>query len=757
MTNFTSIFTGNQIESRLASYGECKSSIDSSVKSVTLTQVNNRDANFELFTGITVRVKFNNANVIVAPLLNVNNTGAKPIILYGNTPAGDTIATSWQEGSIVSFTYDGGNWVMNNYREAGNIEVAPEEETIEYTYEYDGDTENAERGWLYNYGGTKIFARLGDIPNGTINLIDATLVRTNPSNQWLDKTFTITEEHLTKSLIKSETEIPATQDGLIQIYDIMASDFSEFTVLAICTKPGWYNVCFDDWYEIINFPETGIYAYDKRPYGGNDYLSSFKFTTTIIHNNNQSGSGTVSGGGTISNTVTPITYQGNDIQVFHRGICIGDSVTEGSFDDENNGAIIKKYGYPEYLGRLMNAEVVNAGIAGATSKTWYEASLDSNSLYGKWVNQSWVWNMDPPTNGSDDIKSALDYSGFDFAVIHIGINDIGLMGETTIEDTLTTFEWYTNQIITKLKEANSGIKIFLATIIPSYAPSGNTYYEQLNQRIETIVGYSTDVYLLNLNYYSECATDVAFNVVHPTALGYQKIASEIYSMISYIIHKNRNEFKQVQFCNRDAADMPDGLTKSNYYTNAKIEELIGGASENCRTLGQIEWALSDLYTNKANTTSVYTKTESDNNYYYKSDVYNKTESDTNYYYKADVYTKTEVDTIIDSLRSVVLAQGSANSLTVSEDIANFSLVAVEGSFARSTTTTVHFAHLLNITELLNGAAVSVSVLDGGQAYNFTCNITLSNNVISGAEATYVYGNGKTGDATITIQRIIGIR
>ena len=38
MANFTSIFTGNQIESRLANYGECTSSSDSSVKFVTLTQ-----------------------------------------------------------------------------------------------------------------------------------------------------------------------------------------------------------------------------------------------------------------------------------------------------------------------------------------------------------------------------------------------------------------------------------------------------------------------------------------------------------------------------------------------------------------------------------------------------------------------------------------------------------------------------------------------------------------------------------------------
>ena len=105
----------------------------------------------------------------------------------------------------------------------------------------------------------------------------------------------------------------------------------------------------------------------------------------------------------------------------------------------------------------------------------------------------------------------------------------------------------------------------------------------------------------------------------------------------------------------------------------------------------------------------------------------------------------------------MLAQGSADSLTVSEGIENFSLVAIEGRFLRGTSSTIYFAHLLNISELLNGAAVSVSVLDGGQAYNYTCQITLSGSTVTAAGGTYVYGNNKTGDATAVINKIIGIR
>ena len=53
--------------------------------------------------------------------------------------------------------------------------------------------------------------------------------------------------------------------------------------------------------------------------------------------------------------------------------------------------------------------------------------------------------------------------------------------------------------------------------------------------------------ILDLNQYSEVASDPAYNRTHPTALGYQKIAAEIKAMISYIIKNNLDEFKTVQF------------------------------------------------------------------------------------------------------------------------------------------------------------------------------------------------------------------
>jgi len=38
---------------------------------------------FTLNPGTTIHVKFDNANLATSPTLDVNNTGAKPIVQYG--------------------------------------------------------------------------------------------------------------------------------------------------------------------------------------------------------------------------------------------------------------------------------------------------------------------------------------------------------------------------------------------------------------------------------------------------------------------------------------------------------------------------------------------------------------------------------------------------------------------------------------------------------------------------------------------------
>ena len=131
----------------------------------------------------------------------------------------------------------------------------------------------------------------------------------------------------------------------------------------------------------------------------------------------------------------------------------------------------------------------------------------------------------------------------------MGINDLAFVYDNskTIEEVLDNFNTYIGLIIESLKAANNGIKIFFATIIPTYAPATNQTYKQLNDKIKSIAEVTEDVYLIDINAYSELALKSEYSVTHPTALGYHKLANEIKSYISYVINNNLSEFTNIQF------------------------------------------------------------------------------------------------------------------------------------------------------------------------------------------------------------------
>lgn len=89
-------------------YGACNTAASTAAKVVTLPDYD------ELIIGTTVHVKFVNGNTAANPTLAVGATAAKPIYAYGTSAPGTTAATSWAANSMVSFTYDGTAWRMND-------------------------------------------------------------------------------------------------------------------------------------------------------------------------------------------------------------------------------------------------------------------------------------------------------------------------------------------------------------------------------------------------------------------------------------------------------------------------------------------------------------------------------------------------------------------------------------------------------------------------------------------------------------------
>lgn len=91
-------------------YGVCDTAAATPIKTVTV------DSSFELVEGAQVTVRFINTPVYQGmPIqLDVNETGAKTIYKYGTSTVTNPETSSWYANSIVTFTYNGSNWVINN-------------------------------------------------------------------------------------------------------------------------------------------------------------------------------------------------------------------------------------------------------------------------------------------------------------------------------------------------------------------------------------------------------------------------------------------------------------------------------------------------------------------------------------------------------------------------------------------------------------------------------------------------------------------
>lgn len=87
-----------------ALYGTCNTPASTAAKVVTLPDFDT------LIEGITIKVKFIYSNTAADPTLNVNGTGALPIYRHGVVPPGTSAYNTWAANAMMSFTYDGTAW-----------------------------------------------------------------------------------------------------------------------------------------------------------------------------------------------------------------------------------------------------------------------------------------------------------------------------------------------------------------------------------------------------------------------------------------------------------------------------------------------------------------------------------------------------------------------------------------------------------------------------------------------------------------------
>lgn len=109
-------------------YSTCDTAMDVAAKVVQCPEFD------RLMTGVTIHIKFTHRNTASNPTLNINGLGAKNIFRISSPITGQDNTKSWHNGSVVSFTYDGNQWIMNDYTEASDGKVMHSPYTGDYDY-----------------------------------------------------------------------------------------------------------------------------------------------------------------------------------------------------------------------------------------------------------------------------------------------------------------------------------------------------------------------------------------------------------------------------------------------------------------------------------------------------------------------------------------------------------------------------------------------------------------------------------------------
>ena len=220
--------------------------------------------------------------------------------------------------------------------------------------------------------------------------------------------------------------------------------------------------------------------------------------------------------------VNPCDYSELTVQVFNKCLCIGDSLTYGGFNMDDNagttGAIPNaaeqsvKYSYPSQFSKITGVQTTNKGVSGYSTVDWFN-------------------NFEQE-----------DLSGHDMCIIFLGVNDVAKA--VTDDDT----KLYLGKIVDKVKNENKHIKIYLMTIIPAYNADD---YLHKNEVIKQFANGRSDVILLDIAKYGHARQCTSYTSGHLSALGYYMLAKDLAKYISWHIDNNLRQYRDIQFIGTD--------------------------------------------------------------------------------------------------------------------------------------------------------------------------------------------------------------
>lgn len=240
-----------------------------------------------------------------------------------------------------------------------------------------------------------------------------------------------------------------------------------------------------------------------------------------------------------------IVLDGGYVSILRTMICIGDSLSSGEFEAKDKDGNLSwwdmmDYSWGQFIARHAGIKVYNFSRGGMTAKEYMET----------YSNEFNLWD--------DRIKEANAFT------IALGVNDmfgqhqeIGTIDDIDFADytkNKKTFAGYYAQIIQRIQSLQPKAKIFLIGM-PKASENENEIRLKIRDLLESFTKVFKNTYLLDLYTYAPTYSGEFSDRFqlggHMNAMGYVLSARIIESYIDYIIRKNPDDFKEIQFVDRD--------------------------------------------------------------------------------------------------------------------------------------------------------------------------------------------------------------
>lgn len=249
------------------------------------------------------------------------------------------------------------------------------------------------------------------------------------------------------------------------------------------------------------------------------------------------------------NPLEQLRHDAGMMGIFHTIGCIGDSLSSGEFEFDDNGVKgfwdYYEYSWGKCIERASGIQITNFSRGGLTAKDFYTQAETGTCTH-------------PDVNhvfDEDNLKQGY--------IVALGVNDIkgegyhtdayDAMGDARADICIEDYEknantiigWYA-KIIQRLQSLQKDAKFFLVGIPKDNRPGTVEY----NAQLEAICQILPNCYFIDLYTYGP-EYDEAFHEIyfdgHMNAMGYQLTAWMLMTYIDAIIQENIMDFRYVQF------------------------------------------------------------------------------------------------------------------------------------------------------------------------------------------------------------------